>query len=108
MVHSLCFYISMMRARWCTIDKLNSNENRARNTLGFLTRFRTLDRNDLPDGYTPYVKNGQPDGNVYDRYETEYEEGETPDRERDNGSRPPKKSCCEGRLSYLEKRLLSS
>ena len=80
------------------------HENRARNTLGFLTQFRNLGRNDLPEGYTRY----KVDQNVYDRYETDYEEGETPDRERDNGSCAPKKSCCEGRLSYLEKRLLPS
>ena len=74
------------------------HENRARNTLGFLTRFRNLVRNDLPEGYTPYIKNGQPDGNVYDRYETDYEGGETP--ERDNGSCSSKKTCCKiGRLS---------
>ena len=99
--HSLCFYIIMMRARWCTIDKLNTNENRARNTLGFLTRFRILGRNDLPEGYTqPYSNTGQPDENVYDRYQTEYEGGETPEREKDNGSCAPKKSCCKiGRLS---------
>ena len=79
-------------------------ENPTRNTLGFLTRFRNLVRNDLPEGYTPYP--GQPDGNVYDRYETDYEVEETPNRERENASCTSKKSCCEGRLSNLKKRLL--
>ena len=67
----------------------------ARNTLGFLTRFRTPSRKDLPEGYTqPYKNTGQADENVYDRYDTEYEGGETPDREIENGSCAPKKSCC--------------
>ena len=79
------------------------HENRARNTLGFLTQFRNLGRNDLPEGYTRYIKSGQPDGNVYDRYETDYEDAETPDREKENASCTPKKSCCEGRLSNLKK-----
>ena len=84
-------------------DWQNSNENRARNTLGFLTRFRTLGGSDLPEGYTRYKKTGQADENVYDRYETEYEGGETPDQKRDNGSCASKKSCCEiGRLSNLK------
>ena len=70
----------------------------ARNTIGFLTRFRTLGRNDLPEGYTPYKKNGQADENIYDRYE--YEGAETPDQEKENGSCTSKKSCCKiGRLS---------
>ena len=69
----------------------------ARNTIGFLTRFRTLGRNDLPEGYTPYKK---ADENVYDRYETDYEGAETPDQEKENGSCTSKKSCCKiGRLS---------
>ena len=53
----LCFYISTIlhdfiiehenrastiRARSCTIDKLDMHENRARNTIGFLARFLTL------------------------------------------------------------------
>ena len=33
---------STIRARSCTIDKLDMHENRARNTIGFLARFRTL------------------------------------------------------------------
>ena len=68
----------------------------ARNTLRFLKRFRTLGRNDLPEGYTRY----KVDENVYDRYETGYEGAETPDREKDQGSCISKKSCCNiGRLS---------
>ena len=67
--------------------------------LDFLTRFRTQGRKDLPEGYTqPYKNTGQE--NVYDRYDTEYEGGETPDRERENGSCTSKKSCCKiGRFS---------
>ena len=66
----------------------------------FQTRFRTLGRDDLPKGYTPYtgIKTGQMNENDYDRYDSDYEGAETPDR---------KKSCCEiGRLSNLKKRLL--
>ena len=69
--------------------------------LDFLTRFRTLGRKDLPEGYTqPYKNTRQAVDNVYDRYDTEYEGGETPDGERQNGSCAPEKSCCKiGRLS---------
>ena len=72
----------------------------------FLTRLRTLGRKDLPEGYTqPYKNARQADENVYDRYDTEYEGGETPDRKRENGSCAPKKSCCKiGRLSNNKNR----
>ena len=77
------------------------HENRARNTLGFIMRFRTLGRNDLPEGYTRY----KVDENVYDRYESDYEGAETPDREKNQVSCTSKKSCCKiGRLSNLQKR----
>ena len=72
------------------------HENRARNTLGVLTRFRTLGRNDLPEGYTRY----KGDENVCGRYETDYEGAETPDRGNDQESCSSKTSWCKiGRLS---------
>ena len=53
-------------------------------------------RKSLPEGYTPYRKTSQVDENAYDRYESDYEGAETPDRDRNQ------KTCCDiGRLSFL-------
>ena len=59
-------------------------------------------RKSLPEGYTPYRKTSQVDENAYDRYESDYEGAETPDREKDKKSCASKKTCCKiGRLSFV-------
>ena len=55
----------------------------------------------LPEGYTPYRETGQ---NVYDRYESDYEDEETADQADQRSC--TKKSCCKiGRLSKMKIRL---
>ena len=63
--------------------------------------YQNYARTRLPEGYTRYKEAGQ---NVYDRYESDYEDEETPDQEDQRSC--TKKPCCKiGRLSELKIRL---
>ena len=84
---------NIARQRESDISSCSNDESNVENYENYRTK-------SLPEGYTAYKKTEQ---NVYDRYDTDYEDEETPDQGEDKGSCDSKKSCCKiGWLLYLE------